>query len=260
MRPGTAAPGYWTPAPGAAPALRMLRAQTGLEVRLNARNGEQLLLTLVIPVVLLVALCTVRIIDLGEGARVDVVTPGILALAVMSTAFTGQAIATGFERRYGALKLLGASPLPRWLLLTAKTLAVLLVETGQVLLLSAVALALGWSPHGSWWAVGVLLVAGTCAFSALGLTLAGVLRAEATLAVANGIYVLLLLGGGVVVPLALLPQWLAQLDSWLPSGALAEGLREVLIAGAPLPLDRVGVLLAWTAVGAVAGALTFRWE
>jgi ABC-2 type transport system permease protein len=211
-------------------------------------------------VVLLVALCTVSLLDLGSGARVDTVTPGILALAVISTAFTGQAIATGFERRYGALKLLGTTPLPRRLLLAAKTLAVLVVECVQVALLCAVALLLGWSPQGSPVAVAVLLLAATLAFSALGLALAGVLRAEATLAVANGIYVLLLLGGGVVVPLALLPDWLARLDAALPSGALAEGLREVLVAGQPLPWDRVAVLLVWALAAGVVGATTFRWE
>ncbi|NED78883.1 ABC transporter permease, partial [Streptomyces sp. SID11233] len=72
-------------------------------------------------------------------------TPGVLALAVMSTAFTGQAIATGFERRYGVLKRLGASPLPRWALMTAKTLSVLVTEVLQVVLLTVIAFALGWS-------------------------------------------------------------------------------------------------------------------
>jgi ABC-2 type transport system permease protein len=252
--------GTWAPSPGAAGGLAMLRAQTILELRLGARNGEQLLLTLIIPVVLLVGLGTVRVLDLGAGARIDVVTPGILALAVMSTAFTGQAIATGFERRYGALKLLGTTPLSRGRLLLAKTLAVLVVEAVQVVLLGSVALLLGWSPHGSPAAALLLLLAGTLAFSALGLLLAGVLRAEATLAVANGVYVLLLLGGGVVIPLAVLPEWLARLDALLPSGALAEGLREVLLAGEPLPWSRLAVLLVWAVAAGLAASATFRWE
>ncbi len=136
----------------------------------------------------------------------------------------------------------------------------LAVEVVQIALLAGVAFALGWQPRGSWAAAVVLLVAGTVAFSALGLTLAGVLRAEATLAAANGIYVILLLAGGVVIPLSQLPPWLATVDAALPSGALAEGLREVLQAGLPLPWARLAVLLAWAVGGAVVGTLTFRWE
>src|SRR5690606_4742301 len=129
---------------------------------------------------------------------VDFLAPGILALAVMSTAFTGQAIATGFERRYGVLKRLAASPLPRWGLMTAKSLSVLVTEILQVLLVAVIALSLGWSPRGNPFAVFLLLVLGTAAFSGLGLLMAGTLKAEATLAAANLVFLLLLIGGGVV--------------------------------------------------------------
>src|SRR3954469_5509433 len=173
-----------TPAPAAAPTSRMLRAQTAMELRLTLRRGESLLLVALIPVVLLVTFSTTEIVDI-TGSRVDFVVPGILALAVMSTAFTGQAIATGFERQYGVLKLLGATPLPRWVLLVAKTLAVLAVELMQVALVVAVGFALGWDPHGNAASVVGLLVLGTAAFSGLGLLMAGTLRAEATLAAAN---------------------------------------------------------------------------
>ncbi len=248
------------PAPGSASVPRMLRAQSLLEVRLLLRNGEQVLLTLIIPVVLLVALSSVGIVDLGNGPRIDVVAPGVLALAVMSTAFTGQAIATAYDRRYGVLKLLGATPLPRWGLVFSRTIAVLLVEVVQVVLLVAVALLLGWSPQGSPLAAGLLLLAGTAAFSGLGLALAGVLRAEATLAVANGIYLLLLLGGGVVIPLDQLPSGLASVVAWLPSAALGEGLRDVLLAGLGLPWAALGVLIAWAALAVAVASRTFRWE
>ncbi len=139
----------FSPASGAAPLHRMLGAQTAMELRLLLRNGEQLLLTAVIPTLLLVLFSTAPLIDTGAGRRVDFLTPGIIALAVMSTAFTSQAIATGFERRYGVLKRLGATALPRWTLLTAKTAAVLAVEVLQLALLAVVAALLGWSPHGS---------------------------------------------------------------------------------------------------------------
>ncbi|KOG69831.1 ABC transporter, partial [Streptomyces varsoviensis] len=178
------ATGTFTPHPGAAPLPRMIRAQAALETRMLLRNGEQLLLTVIIPALLLVLFSAVDIVDTGSGKSVDFVAPGVLALAVMSTAFTGQAIATGFERRYGVLKRLGASPLPRWALMTAKTCSVLVTEVLQVVLVTVIAFALGWSPHGNPLAVLLLLVLGTAAFSGLGLLMAGTLKAEATLGAA----------------------------------------------------------------------------
>jgi ABC-2 type transport system permease protein len=252
--------GTFSPMPGAAPLPRMLLAQTALETRLLLRNGEQLLLTVVIPTVLLLVFATVQVVDLGAGRPIDFLTPGVLALAVMSTAFTGQAIATGFERRYGVLKRLGASPLPRWTLLTAKTLTVLVVEVLQVLLLVAVALALGWSPTGSAAAAAALLVAGTAAFSGLGLLMAGTLRAEATLAAANLVYVLLLVAGGVVVPIDRFPSALQPALELLPISALSGGLRDVLQHGAGLPWGALAVLVAWAVAGLAAAAASFRWE
>ncbi|MFI2225678.1 ABC transporter permease [Streptomyces fradiae] len=252
--------GAYTPRPGAAPVGRMIAAQAALETRMLLRNGEQLLLTVVIPSLLLVLFSTVDIVDTGGGAAVDFLAPGVLALAVMSTAFTGQAIATGFERRYGVLKRLGASPLPRWALMAAKTLAVLVTEVLQVLLLTAIALALGWSPQGSPFAVLLLLVAGTAAFSGLGLLMAGTLRAEATLAAANLVFLLLLVGGGVVVPLDRFPDAARAALEWLPISALSGGLRDVLQDGAGMPWGALGVLAVWAAAGLGAAARFFRWE
>ena len=250
----------WAPQPGAGSRFAMLRSQMGLELRTNLRNPEQLLLTLGIPLILLLGLTLIPVLDLGAGARIDLVTPGILALAVISTAFTGQAIATGFERRSGALKYLGSTPLPRWLLVAAKTAAVLVIELGQTLLICGLAFLLGWHPQGSWVSVVILLILGTAAFSALGLALAGLLRAEATLAAANGIYLLLLLAGGVVIPTDRLPSAWASVASLLPSGALANGLRQVLITGASLPWQSVVVLVVWALIGLAVAARTFRWE
>ncbi|MCS0637329.1 ABC transporter permease [Streptomyces sp. LP05-1] len=252
--------GTYTPRPGAAPVGRMIAAQTVLETRMLLRNGEQLLLTVIIPSLLLVLFSSVDIVDTGSGPAVDFLAPGVLALAVMSTAFTGQAIATGFERRYGVLKRLGASPLPRWALMTAKTLSVLVTEVLQVLLLAAIALGLGWSPHGNPLAVLLLLVAGTAAFSGLGLLMAGTLRAEATLAAANLVFLLLLVGGGVIVPLEKFPEGARAALELLPIAALSEGLREVLRDGAGLPVAQLGVLAVWAVLGLGAAARFFRWE
>ena len=189
-------------------------------------------------------------------------TPGVLALAVISTSFTSLAIATAFERRYGVLKRLGASPLPRSGLLLGKVLSLLVIEAGQLVVLSQVGLVLGWQPSGGIGAVAaaiVLVALGTWTFAALGLLMAGTIRAEATLAAANLIYVLLLLGGAVVIPLSSYPDSVQGLVAALPSGALAEGLREAF-SGQGLELARVAVLVAW---GTVATGLTvrfFRWE
>ncbi len=254
------ATGTYTPKPGAAPLPRMIGAQAALETRMLLRNGEQLLLTVIIPALLLVLFSSVDVVDTGEGEAVDFLTPGVLALAVMSTAFTGQAIATGFERRYGVLKRLAASPLPRWGLMTAKTAAVLVTEILQVILLTAIAFALGWSPHGNPLAVALLLLLGTAAFSGLGLLMAGTLRAEATLGAANLVFLLLLVGGGVVVPLDEFPSAAQDVLGVLPIAALSDGLRDVLRDGAGTPWGDLGILAGWAVLGLAAAGRFFRWE
>ncbi|GAA4954050.1 ABC transporter permease [Streptomonospora halophila] len=257
------APGLFAPAPGAAPPHRMVGAQAAMELRIMLRNGEQLLLTMVIPILLLTGFSLTPVLDLGPGPRVDFLAPGVLALAVLSTAFTGQAIGTGFERRYGVLKRLGATPLPRGGLLAAKTLAVLGVQLVQIVLICATAAALGWRPHadaaGVAYAVLLVLLATAC-FTALALLMAGTLRAEATLAAANLVYVVLLGLGGVVFPVDRLPGAVRTAVEALPITALTEGLRGVLADGAAPSLGPVAVLAAWAAVGAVLAARLFRWE
>ncbi|MDN5934067.1 MAG: ABC transporter permease, partial [Pseudonocardia sp.] len=230
---GAFVPGTFTPRPGAGAPGRMLAAQAGTELRLALRNGEQVLLTLLIPVVLLVGLTLLTIVPLPEP-RVDAVTPGVLALAVMSTAFTGQAIAFGFDRRYGVIRRLAATALPRWLLVAGRLAAVLGVVAIQMVVLGAIAATLGWRPAaaGLVWAVPLVLL-GSAAFGALGILLGGTLRAEVTLAVANVVWFVLLLAGGIVIPVSQLPDPLAAVAAILPSGALAEGLRTGLTTGAP---------------------------
>jgi ABC-2 type transport system permease protein len=249
------------PEPGAAPLAQMIGAQAGLELRILLRNGEQLLLTLIIPVLLLLAFGHESLVSV-PGRRIDFVTPGILALAVMSTAFTSQAIATGFERRYGVLKRLGASPLSRTGLIAAKTLTVLAVELGQVVLIAGLGALLGWRPHpgagGAWFAV-ALLIAGTAAFSGLALLLAGTLRAEATLAGANLVYLVMLGIGGVLFPLAKFPAGIQPVLRALPAGALSDGLRASLGHGAASGTDLL-VLVIWAVAAIALAARFFRWE
>lgn len=253
----------FAPKPGAASLPRMVRSQTGIELRLLLRNGEQLLLALVIPLLLLIAgIHSDQVVALGEGRTIDIITPGVLALAVLSTSFTSVAISTGFERRYGVIKRLGASPLPRSGLMMGKIGAVLLVELMQLTVLSLAALALGWEPQGGLASLGWLLLLallGTAAFGALGMLIAGTLRAEATLAVANLVYVLLLVGGGVLVPLGRYPDSARTALEWLPSGALGEGLRDAFTGQAP-GFTPIIVLSVWAAVAGLIAAKTFEWE
>ena len=251
------------PAPGAAPMRKMIGAQAKLELRTLTRNGEQLLLTLIIPVLLLVAFGHEALISVGTGSRVDFVVPGILALAVMSTAFTSQAIATGFERRYGVLKRLGASPLSRQGLIAAKTVTVLTVELGQAAIVLTVGALLGWTPDSSraaaLWVL-LLLLAGTAAFSGLALLLAGTLRAEATLAAANLLYLVMLGLGGVIVPLTKFPATAQSVLKLLPPGALSDGLRSVLAHAGGIPARDLLVLCVWAVAAIALAARMFRRE
>jgi ABC-2 type transport system permease protein len=254
----------FAPAPGAAPLRRMIAAQAGLEIRTLLRNGEQLLLTLIIPLLLLVAFGLEPLVNVGAGlSRVDFLAPGIIALAVMSTAFTSQAIATGFERRYGVLKRLGATPLSRGGLIAAKTATVITVELLQGALILAVALGIGWRPAASLAAIAVaplLILLGTAAFSGLGLLMAGTLRAEATLAAANLVYILLLGVGGVVFPLTKFPAGARPVLELLPTGALSTGLRDVLQHGVVFPAGNVVTLAVWAAAAITLAARMFRWD
>ncbi|MEV4053394.1 ABC transporter permease [Amycolatopsis sp. NPDC049688] len=256
----TFAPGTFTPAPGRGSLGRMLRTHARVEASLTLRHGEQVLLTLLIPLALLIGLSLLDILpasSLGSTSKVDWITPRILALAVMSSAFTGQAIALGFDRRYGVLKRLSATALPRWLLVAGRLAAALLVVVLQSVILGVVAAFLGWSPSaaGLFSAV-LLLVLGTLAFGALGVLLGGALRAEAVLALANIVWFVLLLAGGILLAPSSLPAGLAHVVELLPSGALAEGMRAALVDGSFAP-GPMAVLAVWAVVaGAVASRTT----
>jgi ABC-2 type transport system permease protein len=191
---------------------------------------------------------------------VDFVAPGILALAVMSTGMVSLGIATGFERQYGVLKRLGTTPLGRPRLLAAKTAAILVVEAIQIAVLVPVSLALGWRPHGNGGVTLVAVLVATVAFAGLGLLMAGALKAEVTLAAANGLYLVLLLLGGMVVPLARLPEGMRDFARLLPAAALSDALHASAGTGGRVPAEAWVVLVVWALAAPAAAALTFRWE
>ncbi|MGH7861014.1 MAG: ABC transporter permease [Candidatus Dormibacteraceae bacterium] len=247
------------PRPGAAPLVSMLLAQAALEFRLTVRNGEQVVLTIIIPALLLLIFGSGHLAS--EGAPdLDFLVPGVMALAILSTAFTGQAIATGFDRRAGVLKRLSASPLPRAGLIAAKAIAVLGIELMQLLLIAGIGHLQGWRPAFSALDAVLMVVLGTAALSGLGLLMAGRLRAEATLAAANFVFLMLLAGGGMLLPLSKFPSQAGRFLSFLPTAALSDGLRAAFSASSPFPAPAVGILLVWAVVAITAAALTFRWE
>ncbi len=240
-------------------------AQAGMELRLTARRGENVLVTIVIPVVVLLFFASVSVLPTGTGRPVDFLLPGALALAVIATSLVNLGIATAYERNYGVLKRLGGSPLTRGGLLVAKMSVVLLVEIAQVVLLVAIAIvALGWTagPGASPAAFVASLLLGTLAFAGLGLLMAGALRAEATLALANGLFIAFLLLGGIVLPVSHLPEPLATFAGVLPAAALADAFRVALGAGTGVPdlATSLVILAVWGIVTVVLAARTFRWE
>ncbi len=245
----------------AAPLLRAVLAQARAELILSLRRGESVLVTLVIPVVLLAFFMSVGGLPAAVEQRIDFLLPGTLALAVMATGLANLGIATAYERGDGVLKRLGATPLPRGGLVAGKLLAVVALEAIQVAALVALAAAFyGWRPQGAPVLAAGALLLGTAAFAGLGLTMAGTLRPEATLAAANGLFLVLLLVGGLFLPLSALPGWMAALGSVLPAAALAETLRGALAQPASIAPQEALLLLAWGLAAPLAAALTFRWE
>ena len=238
-------------------------SQTQMELRLTARRGENVLVTVVIPVVVLLFFTSFSILPSGAGRPVDFLLPGALALAIIATSLVNLGIATAYERNYGVLKRLGGSPLTRSGLLAAKMSAVVVVEVGQVVLLLVIAATvLGWRPgpgaSPALLVVGLLL--GTLAFAGLGLLMAGALRAEATLALANALFITFLLLGGIVIPVDHLPGLLATLAGLLPAAALADVFRAALGSGDVAVAGPVAILIVWGVGAVVLAARTFRWE
>ena len=226
---------------------------------MTLERGETLLVTFAIPLVLLVFFSEVPVLSEPTGRRIEFLAPGVLGLAVMSSAMVSLGIATGFERSYGVLRRLGVTPLGRKRLIVAKMASVLVVELAQSLVLLGIAAALGWRPHGEV-ALGLLgVVLGTACFSGIGLLLAGVLRAELNLAASNGLYVILLLLGGIVFPLDRLGG-LAAVARWLPAGALSGVLHPSLGAGGGISTEAWIALAAWSVIAPLAAVVSFRFD
>ncbi len=245
----------------AAPPVVRVARQARWEARAVLANGEQLLVTLVLPAGVLVGTARAGIPDLAPLPQQTAALAGALGVAVLSAAFTGQAIAVGFDRRAGVLRLLGTTPLGRSGLLAGRALATAAVVALQALLLSTTAAALGVRPEaGLPLAVVTALPAlalGTATFLAAGLLLAGTVRAEGVLGVANLLWVAAVALGGLVLPAERLPG--GAVLALLPPGALGDALRAAVVDGA-VALGPVAVLAAWGAGFAALAVRTFRWS
>ena len=240
--------------------MNIFRSQLRQELTVMARNGEQLLLLVGIPVLLLVFFSQIDILPTQGLTAVAFLVPGILALAVMSTAMVSLGIATGFERSYGVLKRLGTTPLGTRRLVLAKVVATCIVESAQLALLVVVGIALGWRPvDTNWLAATAAVVLGTTCFAGIGLTLAGRLRAEVNLAAQNGLYIVLLLLGGIIVPNDELPKVVRSLAEWLPSNALSELLRSAF-NGYEIVVRSIVVLLVWSVATCALATIYFKWS
>ncbi|WP_285725409.1 ABC transporter permease [Psychromicrobium xiongbiense] len=224
------------------------------------RNGEQLVLAIVLPLLGLVALVVTPLLDGLGGSRINVATPGILALCALSTAFTGQGIATGFDRRYGVLRFLSTTPLGKTGLIAGKVIAVLVVLALQVVVISVVAGFLGWQPQPGGVLLGLpLLILGALSFASLGLLVAGTLRPEATLAVTNLLWILFGALGGIALPSSQAPGLMRDVVHFLPSGALGDALRAAFVEGR-FDLWGFVVLLVWAVLATLGAIKWFRWS
>lgn len=259
--------GIPTTAPGqeqarAASFRKLVLTQTRIELLMALRQGERVLVTLFIPILLLIFFSALKLITVADNQNaVDALLPGILALAIIASGMVSLGIATAYERYYGVLKRLGSSPLPRSGLILAKVISVLVLELIQIgLLVTVAALFYDWRPAGSLPLAILALALGTVTFSALGLAMAGGLRAEATLASANALYLVFLLIGGGILPLERLPAPLASLSQLLPPAALTQALQYTMIAGKPFPGSALLTLTIWAGIILAVAIKTFQWE
>jgi ABC-2 type transport system permease protein len=245
----------------AAPLARQILQQVKYELLLTARRGENVLITLIVPVVLLIFFTSLNLVPQVGGSTINFLLPGILALAIIAAGMVNLGIATAYERYYGVLKRLGSSPLSRSGLIIAKVISILILELLQVIMLVGVAIALyGWQPAGSPLLALLTIALGTVTFASIGLAMAGALRAEVTLAGANALYLVFLLIGGSLLPVDRLPAPLADFAKILPATALTQALQATMNNGQSLPTTPLIILAAWTVVILLVAIQTFKWE
>jgi len=245
----------------AASQVRQVGVQTMFELLLTLRRGENVLVTLIVPVLLLIFFTSLNIVPAVNGSAINFLLPGIIALAIIAAGMVNLGIATAYERYYGVLKRLGSSPLSRGGLILAKVIAILILEVLQVVILVGVAMLLyGWRLAGSFPLALLAIALGTVTFAALGLAMAGTLRAEMTLAGANALFLLFLLIGGGILPLEHLPGPIAAFAQFLPAAALTQALQATFVSGGGVPVGPLVTLAVWAAIFLLVAVRFFQWE
>ncbi len=242
--------------------MRPYFAQARAEIRLALTQGESLLVTIGIPVIVLVGLSLTKALPLPGNAKsaTSFLVPGTMTLAIMATGMVSSAIATGVERSYGVLKRLGTTPLGRPALLAAKVTSIMVVEIIQLAVLAVIGVLLGWSPSGNWGLLIVSAILATSGFAGIGLLMAGTMKSEVIIGAANGIYLILLFIGGIIIPITSLPGPIETFARLLPAAALSESLYQAIGVGGSIPMWAWVNLVVWAVVAPIAAAATFRWE
>ncbi|GGB92103.1 ABC transporter permease [Cellulomonas carbonis] len=199
------------------------------------------------------------------GVRVaQLVAPGFAAFGVVMATFSFLAYGFSEARATGVLKRLGGTPLPRWALLGGRIGAALLLG----LIATALVVGVGVAAFGievqtrSVAAVLVTIVLGSVTFSALGLALATVLPTpQTTLAVTNGLVVVLSFFSGVFTFGAQTPAWMSTVGSLFPLEHLVVVLGDAFdpfLTGSGFQPDRLAALATWGVAGALLGAWGLR--
>lgn len=237
-------------------------SQAKTEIKLALTQGESLLVTIGIPVIALLGLSVTKALPLPKGTNsaTSFLVPGTMTLAIMATGMVSTSIATGVERSYGVLKRLGTTPLGRTSLLAAKITSIVVLEIIQLAVLAVVGILLGWHPLGNWITFVVAALLATAGFSGLGLLMAGTMKSEVIIGAANGIYLVLLFIGGMIIPLSSLPSALETFARLLPAAALSDALYHSVGAGGGVPAWAWLNLVIWAILAPLLAAKTFRWE
>ena len=233
--------------------------QGAWEFKLSLKNGEQFLLLVIIPVAVFLTLTQTAVIGGGKWDIAEALSVSI-TVSVLAAGFTSLAIATAFERRSGTLVTMGVTPISRVELVTGKTLSTVYLAAISALILGVVALVLGWSPTLSATLIPLILILGIASVTGFAFLLAGTVRAEAVLALANGIFVFAMIFGGIVFQYSGI---LGTVIDLFPPAALSNCMSHALDStpqDSPPLLVSIGVLLAWSVAGTLASAKFFKWR
>jgi ABC-2 type transport system permease protein len=249
---------------------RLALHQFGYDLRAFFRNRQSRFFTLALPVLFLIIFASVFGNDTIEvaGGRIDTsvsYVPGIMALGIISAAFTNLVISVTAQRETGVLKRRRATPIPASAIISGRALTAVVTA----ITITVVLLGIGWAAFGAYvaaWtapALALTVVVGAVAFSCLGFAVASVIRdQEAAQPVTQAITLPLYFISGVFVPTSNLPHWLATIADIFPVRHLAAALLTAYnphTRGAGLAWTDLLVIGAWGAAGLSVAIGRFSW-